>query len=138
MMNRTELRELALAPSEQQIISQTQSEAQKELAEARSKLKLEHPEATKAVVDPSVGKPQRLTARQRAKYPKLTATDDILTAVANEHWATLTSSEQYLLRPINPSEEPFYAQLEEIRRVQAQFTLLARCFHAEVDSQARR
>lgn len=89
------------------------------------------------MVDPSATKTPRLTARQRAKYPKLTATDDILAIVAANRWASLTSSDQYLLQPDRP-EEPFYAQLEEIRRIQAQFNLLARCSHAQVDSQARR
>lgn len=111
--------------------------AQKKLGEARTKLKLEHSEAARSVVDPSATKTPRLTARQRAKYPKLTATDDILAIVAANRWASLTSSDQYLLQPDRP-EEPFYAQLEEIRRIQAQFNLLARCSHAQVDSQARR
>ena len=109
---------------------------QKLLDEARTKLKLEHAEATRAVVDPSATKPQRLTARRRAEYPKLTATDNILTAVAADRWAILTSSDQYLLKPDRLLEEPFYAQLEEIRRIHAQFSLLARCSHAQVDSQA--
>ena len=115
-----------------------QTAAQKKLEEARAKLKLEHTEAARAVVDPSSTKPARLTARQRAKYPKLIATDDILATVAANQWASLTSSDQYLLQPDRPWEEPFYAQLEEIRRIQAQFDLLARCSHAQVNSQARR
>lgn len=115
-----------------------QTGAQKKLDEARTKLKLEHTEAARAVVDPSAEKPPRLTARQRAKYAKLTATDDILAAAAANRWASLTSSDQYLMQPDRPSEEPFYAQLEEIRRIHDQFSLLARCSHAQVDSQARR
>ena len=118
--------------------SQSKTPAQKKLDQARAKLKLEHAEAARAVVDPSAAKPPRLTARQRAKYPKLTATDDILTAIAADRWASLTSSDQYLLQPDRPSEEPFYAQLEEIRRIHTQFSLLTRCSNAQVDSQARR
>lgn len=100
-----------------------QHDSQKTLREARIKLKLEHAEDTKSVVDPSETKPPRLTARQRAKYPKLIATEDPVTAVAKDTpWTRLSSSEQYLLQPDHPSVEPFYAQLEEIRRVQAQFS----------------
>lgn len=123
------------SPQQKQI---TKPLAQKNLEQARAKLKLEHAEAARAVVDPSGTKPPRLTARQRAKYPKLTATDDILTAIAADRWASLTSSDQYLLQPDRPFEEPFYAQLEEIRNIHAQFSLLARCSNAQVDSQARR
>ncbi|CAD6580698.1 MAG: hypothetical protein ASARMPREDX12_000239 [Alectoria sarmentosa] len=106
---------LASASSQSQPPQVTKTPAQKKLDQARARLKLEHAEATRAVVDPSGAKPPRLTARQRAKYPKLTATDDILTAIAADRWASLTSSDQYLLQPDRP-EEPFYAQLEEIRR----------------------
>ena len=105
--------------------------SQKVLEEARAKLILEHSEAARTVVDPSAIKPPRLTGRQRAKYAKLTPADDILTTIAEERWASLTSSEQYLLQPELPSAEPFYAQLEEIRRIQAQFSLLARCANAQ-------
>ena len=128
---------LASASSQSQPPQVTKTPAQKKLDQARARLKLEHAEATRAVVDPSGAKPPRLTARQRAKYPKLTATDDILTAIAADRWASLTSSDQYLLQPDRP-EEPFYAQLEEIRRIHAQFSLIARCSNAQVDSQARR
>lgn len=136
-MNLEELFGLALAPS-QPVQQSTGNPAQKRLEEARNKLKLEYTEVTKSVVDPSESEPPRLTARQRAKYSKLTPAEDILTAVASNPWARLTLSEQYLSQPDRPSVEPFYAQLEEIRRIQAQFSLLARSSHAQVDSQARR
>ena len=136
-MNRAELFGLALASS--QPVQQLElTPAQQKLEEARKKLRLEHTEATKSVVDPSATKFPRLTARQRAKYPKLTLTKDILTAVAESPWARLSSSEQYLSQVDRHSVEPFYAQLEEIRLIQAQFSLLARCSHAQVDPQARR
>lgn len=107
------------------------------LAEARTRLKAKHPEEARAVVDPSTGKPPRLTGRQRAKYAKLTPTDDILILPISPS-TKLTASEQYVQQPDPPSAEPFYAQFEEIDRIKAQFSLLARCSHAEVDSQARR
>ena len=98
--------------------------AQYQLSKAREKLKSEHPEATQAVVDPSAGKPPRLTGRQRAKYPKLTASEDILTAV--EPTPKATSSQEHSLRTSPIVIEPFYAQLEEIRRVQAQLSKVGR------------
>ena len=119
-------------------------EAQNLLSEARKKLKLEHTTARRSVVDPTVEKPPRLTARQRAKYPKLTPTYDILSEIHSQEILTkdpfdnLTSSQQYLLQPDPPSVEPFHAQLEEIDRILAQFKLLARTSHAQVDSQTRR
>ena len=116
----------------------TKTPSQVLLQEARAKLKLEHSEETRAVIDPSEPKPPRLTARQRAKYPKLTPAEDILTTVRESRWASLSSSEQYLRQPYRFFVEPFYTQLEEIDRVRAQFNLLARCSHAQVDSQARR
>ena len=115
--------------------------SQRKLSEARAQLKLEQPEATKSVKDPSGTKPSRLTARQRARHPKLIATEDILSAVVESPscaWTRLSSSEQYLQRLDHPSVEPFYAQLEEIRRIQAQFRRLASSSHAQVDPQARR
>ena len=115
-----------------------QLESQIKLREARRQLKIEEPEATRAVVDPSETKPPRLTARQRAKHPKLVATEDILNVDVESPWARLSSSEQYLLQADHPSVEPFYAQLEEIRRIQAQFSLLASSSNAQVDPQARR
>lgn len=129
-----------LADDSIQINIQTkeQPESQIKLREARRQLKIQEPEATKAVVDPSETKPPRLTARQRAKHPKLVATEDILTIVVKSPWERLSSSEQYLLKPDHPSVEPFYAQLEEIRRIQAQFSLLASSSNAQVDPQARR
>lgn len=108
------------------------------LSEARKKLKSEHAEATRAVVDPSAEKPPRLTGRQRAKHLKLTPTDDILATVAKTPFEKLTSSQQYLLKPSSFIVEPFYAQLEEIRRIEAQFRLQARSSHAKVNPQARR
>ena len=108
------------------------------LSEARKKLKSEHAEATRAVVDPSAEKPPRLTGRQRAKHLKLLPTDDILATVAKTPFEKLTSSQQYLLKPSSFIVEPFYAQLEEIRRVEAQSKLLARFSHAKVNPQARR
>ena len=139
-MNSTELP--ALADSQPQHDSKTQDQlaAQQKLIEARDKLKLEHTEAAKTVVDPSVEKPPRLTARQRAKYPKLEAADDILAAtiaVATDPWLRLSSSEQYMLQPDPPSVEPFYAQLEEIRNVKAQFERLNHLQHAQINSPAR-
>ena len=130
-----------LADDSAQINIQTkeQLDSQIKLREARKQLKIEEPEATKAVVDPSPEtKPPRLTARQRAKHPKLVAAEDILTVVVKSPWERLSSSEQYLLQPDHPSVEPFYAQLEEIRRIQAQFSLLASSSNAQVDPQARR
>ena len=118
--------------------------AQNLLSEARRKLKLEHTEATRSVVDPTAEKPPRLTARQRARYPKLTPTYDILSEIpkhdtlTKDAFKSLTSSQQYLLQLDPPSVEPFYAQLEEIDRIRAQFKLLARKSHAQVNSQARR
>ena len=141
-MNSTRLPGLAL--SQLQHSSNTPEQiaaAQQKLVEARQKLKLDHTEAAKAVVDPSATRPPLLTARQRAKYPKLTPANDILTLVtpvATDPWARLSSSEQYLLQPGPPSVEPFYAQLEEIRRVQAQFHLLASLSNAQINPQARR
>lgn len=111
--------------------------AQSLLSEARKNLKHNHAEATHAVVDPTP-KNSRLTARQRARYPKFTANDDILTTVGKSPFASLDSSEQYLLQPEHPSVEPFYAQFEEIRGVKAQFSLQARSSHAQVNPQARR
>ena len=108
------------------------------LSEARKRLKAEHTEATQSVQDPSAEKAPRLTGRQRAKYPKFIATDDILTAVAKDPFAKLTSSQQYLLQPDPPGIEPFYAQLEEINRIHAQFKQLAQRSHAEINPQARR
>lgn len=142
-MSSSKLTRLAFAssqPSQAQPDTKTTSqlEAQTSLSEARTKLKLEHAEETKAVVDPGATKPPRLTARQRAKYPKLTPAEDIISAVAPRRWAYAASSEQYLRYSEHPSVEPFYAQLEEIRRIKAQFSLLARCSHAQVDPQARR
>ena len=110
--------------------------AQNQLSEARNKLKSEHPEATQAVVDPSAENPPRLTGRQRAKYPKLTASEDILAAV--ELAPKATSSQKHLLRTNQVVIEPFYAQLEEIRRVQAQLSKVGRPSHAQVHPQARR
>ena len=124
--------------------TQKDSGAQNLLSEARRKLKLEHTAATRSVVDPPKEKPPRLTARQRAKYPKLTPTYDILTEapkhdiLTQDPFKCLTSSQQYLLQPDPPSVEPFYAQLEEIDRIRAQFRLQTRASHAQVDSQARR
>ena len=110
--------------------------AQTQLSEARKKLKSEHPEATQAVVDPSAEKPPRLTGRQRAKYPKLTASEDILAAV--EPAPKATSSQENLLRTNKVVIEPFYAQLEEIRRVQAHLSKVGRPSYAQVHPQARR
>ena len=110
--------------------------AQNQLSEARKKLKSEHPEATQAVVDPSTEKPPRLTGRQRANYPKLTASEDILAAV--EPAPKATSSQEHLLRTNRVVIEPFYAQLEEIRRVQAQLSKVGRPSYAQVHPQARR
>ena len=110
--------------------------AQNQLSEARKKLKSEHPEATQAVVDPSAEKPPRLTGRQRAKYPKLTASEDIIAAV--EPAPKATSSQEDLLRRNQVVIEPFYAQLEEIRRVQAQLSKVGRPSYAQVHPQARR
>ena len=112
-------------------------EAQNLLDKARTRLVIEHTEETKAVVDPSTTKPPRLTARQRAKYSKLEPSCDILTAVAKKCWDNLSSSDQYLLQPERPWEEPFYKQLEEIRLIDARLSQIARCAHAQVDSQAR-
>lgn len=110
--------------------------AQNRLSAARRKLVSKHTEATRAVVDPSAGKPPLLTGPQRAKYPKLTVTDNILTA--KEPCPNLTSPQQHLLRTNLVLIEPFYAQLEEVRLIQAQFSLLARSTHAQVHPQARR
>ena len=110
--------------------------AQNQLSEARKKLKSEHPEATQAVVDPSAEKPPRLTGRQRAKYPKLTASEDIIAAV--EPAPKTTSSQEHLLQTNQVVIEPFYAQLEEIRRVQAQLSKVGRPSYAQVHPQARR
>ena len=110
--------------------------AQTQLSEARKKLKSEHPEATQAVVDPSAEKPPRLTGQQRAKYPKLTASEDIL--AAGEPAPKATSSQEHLLRTNQVVIEPFYAQLEEIRRVQAQLSKVGRPSYAQVHPQARR
>lgn len=110
--------------------------AQNRLSAARKKLVSKHTEATRAVVDPSAGKAPLLTGQQRAKYLELTATDDIL--IAKEPCPNLTSLQQHLLRTNCVSIEPFYAQLEEIRLIHAQFSLLARSTHAQVHPQARR
>lgn len=110
--------------------------AQQQLSEARKRLKSEHPEATKAVVDPSAEKSPRLTGRQRAKYPKLTAGEDLLSAV--EPAPKATSSQEHSLRTNPIIVEPFYAQLEEIRRVQAQLSKVGRPSYAQVHLQARR
>lgn len=110
--------------------------AQHQLSEARKKLKAEHPEATQAVVDPSTSKPPRLTGQQRAKYPKLTKSEDILTAV--EPAPEATSTQEQLLRTNPIIIEPFYAQLEEIRRVQAQLSEVGRPSYAQVHTQAHR
>ncbi len=126
--------------------TQKESNSQNLLSEARRKLKLQHTEATQSVVDPSGGKPPRLTGRQRAKYPKLTATYDILQNPPRHHradttkdvFASLTSSEQYLLQPDPPGVEPFYAQLEEVDRILAQFGLQTHSSHAQVNPQTRR
>ena len=107
------------------------------LSEARKKLKSEHAEATRAVVDPSAEKPPRFTGRQRAKHLKLTPTDDILATAAKTPFEKLASS-QHLLKPSSFIVEPFYAQLEEIRRIEAQFRLQARSSHVKVNPQARR
>ena len=118
--------------------------AQNLLSEARNKLKLEHTKARRSVIDPTVEKPPRLTARQRAKYPKLTPTYDILSEIhkhdilTKDPFNSLTSSQQYLLQPDPPSVEPFHAQLEEIDRILAQYKLLARNSHAQIDSQTCR
>ena len=110
--------------------------AQNQLSEARKKLKSEHPETTQAVVDPSAEKPPRLTGRQRAQYPKLIGSEDILTTVEPAPKATSTQDQ---LLPTNPViVEPFYAQLEEIRRVQAQLSKVGRPSYAQVHPQARR
>lgn len=129
-----------LQPSQAQPDTKTTSQlaAKTSLSEARSKLKLEHAEEAKGVVDPEATKPPRLTARQRAKYAKLTPAEDILTAISAHRWVYATTSEAYLRYPEYPLEEPFYPQLEEIRRIEAQFSLLARCSHAQVNPQARR
>lgn len=131
---------LPVLADDSQIDIQTKKQlaSQIKLREARRQLIVEEPEATKAVVDPSETKPQRLTARQRAKHPKLVATEDILTIVVKSPWERLSSSEKYLLQPDHPSVEPFYAQLEEIRRIKAQFSLQASSSNAQVDPQARR
>ena len=110
--------------------------AQNQLSEARKKLKSEHPEATQAVVDPSAEKPPRLTGRQRARYPKLTASEDILAAV--EPATKVTNSQEHCLQTNQVIIEPFYAQLEEIRRVQAQLSKVGRPSYAQVHPQARR
>ena len=109
---------------------------QHQLSEARKKLKSEHPEATQAVVDPSAEKPPRLTGRQRAKYPKLTGSEDLLTAVEPDRKATSSQENSLQTNPV--IIEPFYAQLEEIRRVQAQFSTVGRPSYAQVHLQARR
>ena len=110
--------------------------AQNQLSEARKKLKSEHPEATQAVVDPSAENPPRLTGRQRARYPKLTASEDILAAV--EPATKVTNSQEHFLQTNQVIIEPFYAQLEEIRRVQAQLSKVGRPSYAQVHPQARR
>ena len=110
--------------------------AQEQLSEARRKLKSKHPEATKAVVDPSSDKHPRLTGRQRAKYPKLTASEDILTAV--EPVPKATSIQEHSLRTNPIIIEPFYAQLDEIRRVQAQLSKVGGPSYAQVHTQAHR
>ena len=110
--------------------------AQNQLSEARKRLKSEHPEATQAVVDPSAAKSPRLTGRQRAKYPTLTGSEDILTAVKPAPKAT--STQEHSLQTNAIIIEPFYAQLEEIGRVQAQLSEVGRPSYAQVHTQARR
>ena len=123
-----------LAP--QKITDNKNINAQEKLSEARRKLKSEHPKLTQAVVDPSSDKPPRLTGQQRAKYPKLTKSDDILTAV--EPASKATSTQEHSLRTNPIIIEPFYAQLEEVRRVQAQLSKVGRPSHAQVHTQAHR
>ena len=110
--------------------------AQDQLSEARKRLKSEHPEATQAVVDPSAAKSPRLTGRQRAKHPKFIRSEDILTAV--EPAPKATSTQEHSLQTNSIIIEPFYAQLEEIRRVQAQLSKVGRPSYAQVHTQARR
>lgn len=110
--------------------------AQNRLSAARKRLVSKHTEATREVVDPSTGKPPPLNGRERAKYPKLTATENILTAKVPS--PDPTSLQQHLLRINHVSIEAFYAQLEEIRLIHVQFNLLARSTHAQVHPQARR
>ncbi len=139
-MNSTDLPALADSQPQQDSKIQDQLAAQQKLIEAREKLKVEHTEAAKTVVDPPAEKP-RLTARQRAKYPKLTPAEDILAAivtVATDPWARLSTSEQYMLQPDPPSVEPFYAQLEKIRNIKAQFEQLSRLQDAQINPPARR
>lgn len=140
-MNSTELPAQADSQPQHDSKIQDQLAAQQKLIEAREKLKLQHTEAAKTVVDPPAENPPRLTARQRAKHPKLTAAEDILATiipVATDPWARLSSSEQYMLQPDPPSVEPFYAQLEEIRNIKAQFERLSRLQDAQINPPARR